>query len=286
MQTFILSGFADEAGKSIERQMDVLEKNGLNMIEMRAVDGGPVIEKTADELRIIKEKMDKRGFSVSSIGSPVGKSPVLEDFEIAKATFHKAVNAALTLGTKYVRAFSFYLPKECDPMMYADEVIRRMKELVKIAEANGIIYSLENESGIFTDIPSRCLYVMENIESPGLKMAFDPGNFIFNSTKPYPDAYELLKKYIAYFHVKDATYDPRRFVPAGEGDSNMGSLLAAVYADGFNGVLSLEPHLQYIKDINDAQRFTVATNALKKTLNASLGADFAIVDTAEFSEYC
>ena len=285
MRTYVFSGFADEAGKTVERQMDVLEKNGIYMIEMRGVDGGHVIDKSDEALKVLKDKMDKRGFSVSAIGSPVGKSPVEEDFGAAKATFMKAVNAAKILCSKYIRAFSFYIPKDGDPMLYADEVVRRMKELIKIAEDNGIAYGLENESGIFTDIPSRCLYVIDAIGSSSLKMAFDPGNFIMNGAAPYPGAYDVLKSHIGYFHIKDATTEPRRFVPSGEGESDMGALLAAAYADGFDGVLSIEPHLKYIEGINDAQRFTTAANALKRTLNASLGANLAIADLSEFSGF-
>ena len=285
MRSFIFSGLAGEAGKTVERQMDILEKNGIHMIEMRFVDGGHVIEKTAEELRILKEKLDKRGFSISSIGSPVGKSPIEEDFAIAKADFMKSVNAAKSLGSKYIRAFSFFMPKEKDPMLYADEVVRRMKELVHIAEDNDLIYALENESAIFTDIPSRCMYVMNKIGSPCLKMVFDPGNFIRDHAKPYPDAYDLLKKHIGYFHIKDSTVTPQKFVPSGEGVAEMGKLLTAAYADGFDGVLSVEPHLKYLEGLNDAQRFTKAVNALKKTLNSAFGTNLRMAELADFAGY-
>ena len=281
---FLFSGFADEAGKTVEQQMDVLEKNGINQIEMRGVDGGPVIEKSDEELTILKDKLDARGFSISAIGSPVGKSPIEEDFAAAQAAFMKAVNAAKRLGAGYIRAFSFFIPKEHNPMDYADEVVRRMKALVRIAEDNGLVYALENESGIFTDIPFRCAHVIGGIDSRHLKMAFDPGNFIMNEAEPYPDAYELLKDHIAYFHVKDATLDPRRFVPAGEGLAAMGALLKAAYLGGFDGILSLEPHLKYLEGLNDAQRFTTAVNALKKTLNDSLGADLPLLDLQEVAD--
>jgi len=282
MSGYLFSGFADEAGVSVERQMDVLEKNGIFMIEMRGVDKGHVIDKSGDELKALKEKLDKKGFTVSAIGSPVGKSPIGEDFAVAKGTFMKAVNAAKALGVKYIRGFSFYTPEGEDPMAYADEAIRRLKELVKIAEGNGVIYALENESGIFTDLPSRCLYAVEALGSDSFKMAFDPGNFVMNNAKPYPDAYRLLKDHIAYFHVKDATLEPRRFVPSGEGETEMGPLLAEAYKDGFRGVLSLEPHLKYLDQLNDAQRFTTAVNALKKTLNGHMQAGLPLLDLAEF----
>ena len=285
MRTFILSGFADEAGVYAERQMDVLEKNGVRLIETRGVDGGHVLDKTRDGLKELREKLDKRGFAVSAIGSPVGKSPIGEDFAIAKASFLKAVEAAKILGTRYVRAFSFYMPKGGDPAAYAGEVVRRLRELTQIAEDNGVIYALENESDIYTDIPSRCEYVFGEIDSPALKMVFDPANFIVNNIKPFPGAFDLLKSRIAYFHIKDATAEPRKCVASGEGESDMGALLAAAYTGGFDGVLSIEPHLGYLEELNDAQRFTKAANALKKVLNESLGVDLPTADLAEFAQF-
>ena len=273
---FLLSGFADEAGVTIEEQMDALEKNSVKFIEMRAVNGKHVLQWDDAALTVIKCKMDKRGFALSAIGSPVGKSSITDPFDADLERFKRAVYCAKFFGCKYVRAFSFYPPKEGNREEYWGEAMRRVKEMVAIAEGNGVIFALENESGIFTDKLEPCIRFFEELKSPALCMALDPGNFVHNGVEPYPEAYNALKGYIGYFHIKDAIAD--KFVPSGEGDSNMAALLKAAYGGGFNGFLSVEPHLNYMADLTKAQQFTVACNALKKTLNNGLNANLELTD--------
>jgi sugar phosphate isomerase/epimerase len=264
MYQFRLSGFADEAGKTAEEQMDVLEKNGVRQIEVRSIDGKNILELDENDLKRLAEKLDRRGFSVSAIGSPVGKSPIEEDFSLAKAAFEKALKAAEILKAPYIRGFSFFIPKDSEPMQWAAEVVSRLSELVKAAGQRGLVYALENESGIFTDIPERCVHVLDRV--PGLSLVFDPGNFIMNNASPL-EAWPLLKNRTAYFHIKDGTRNPRHFVPAGEGEGNIAEILKDAFSGGFNGNLSLEPHLKYLEGLSDAQRFTTAANALKRLLN-------------------
>ena len=273
---FLFSGFADEAGTTIEEQMDVLEKNGFKYIEMRGVDGKHVLEWDDKALAVIKEKMDKRGFALSAIGSPVGKYKITDPFDDDLARFKRAVHCAKFFGCKYIRAFSFFPPEDGSREDYWDETVRRVKEMVAIAEENGLVYALENESGIFTDTLEPCIKIFEEIDSPAFRLAFDPGNFVRNNVKPYPVAYEKLKDKIDYFHIKDAKGD--LFVPSGEGESNMAALLKDAFDSGFNGFLSIEPHLGYLSDLSKAQQFTTACNALKKTLNQGLGTNLVLTD--------
>ena len=273
---FLFSGFADEAGETIEEQMDVLEKNGIKYIEMRGVDGKHVLQWDDEALQVIKEKMEKRGFALSAVGSPVGKSKILDPFDDDLARFKRAVHVAKFFGCKYIRCFSFYPPEGGNRAEHWPEALRRVKEMVKIAEDNGVVYALENESGIFTDTLEPCVKIFEEIDSPAFRLALDPGNFVHNNVKPYPDAYNALAGKIAYFHIKDAKGG--KFVPAGEGDSNMALLLKSAYGGGFKGFLSLEPHLGYLANLTKAQQFTTACNALKKVLNEGLGANLSLTD--------
>jgi sugar phosphate isomerase/epimerase len=49
--------------------------------------------------------------------------------------------------------------------------------------------------------------------------------------------------YIGYIHIKDAKLADGSVTPAGEGDGQVKKLLLKLKANGYNGVLSLEPHL-------------------------------------------
>jgi len=264
MYNYRISGFGDEAGKTAEEQIQVLNINGIQNIEIRSINGKNIIELNDEELKTLKEKFDRANIKVSAIGSPVGKTPIEEDFKLARAAFDRALCAAIILDAPYIRAFSFYMPKSgSGPMQYADEVIFRLKELVKAAEQKGKKYALENESGIFTDIPERCVYVLERI--PDLGFVFDPANFVLNNANTL-EAWKVLKNRVTYFHIKDAVKNPGRSVPAGEGEGNIPEILKEAYSGGFDGYISIEPHLKYMENLNDAERFTTAANALRKVL--------------------
>ena len=264
MNNFKLSGFGDESGNTIEEQIRVLQKNNINNIEIRNVNGKVIISYSDDELKLIKKQLDAGGIKVSAIGSPIGKTAIIEDFSLTLESFERAVMAAEILEAPYIRAFSFYIPNGEDPMKWADDVVSRLTELVKIAGLRGKKYALENESGIFTDIPERCAYVLNKI--PEMCFVFDPSNFIMNNADTL-EAWNMLKKRVTYFHIKDGTREPRRPVPAGEGEGKIPEILKAAFSGGYDNYLSIEPHLKYMSHLNNAQQFTTAANALKKILN-------------------
>ena len=57
------------------------------------------------------------------------------------------------------------------------------------------------------------------------------------------EAYEMLKPWIAYVHVKDAMFDGGQVTPAGWGDGHVKDILRKLKDGGYSGWLSLEPHL-------------------------------------------
>jgi hypothetical protein len=58
----------------------------------------------------------------------------------------------------------------------------------------------------------------------------------------------------------------------------MAEILKDAFSGGFDGFLSLEPHLKYLEGLSDAQRFTTAANALKRLLNDLFDAGFEEAD--------
>ena len=50
----VLSGFADEIDPSLDEQIRVLKKLGMNHIEMRGVNGKGLVEYTLEEAKEIK----------------------------------------------------------------------------------------------------------------------------------------------------------------------------------------------------------------------------------------
>ena len=95
---------------------------------------------------------------------------------------------------------------------------------------------------------------------PGLKLVFDTGNPTREAdwSKPLDetgarprqsswDFYSQVKAHIAYVHIKDGIYDEttkaHRWFMAGDGQGDVRRILADLLANGYDGGLSIEPHL-------------------------------------------
>ena len=210
--------------------------------EPRGIDGANIADLDDGQVLELKQKMEQYGIKASSIGSPIGKIKITDDFEAHLKKLKRVIRTAKLLGTKYIRVFSFFMPQDADYAPYKAEVLRRMKAMTALAEAEGMILLHENEKEIYGDTAPRCLEIIEAVNSPALRCVFDPANFIQCGQDTYPAAFELLKPYIVYMHIKDALPDGE-VVPAGYGAGNLEAILRALNDNGYNGFLSLEPHL-------------------------------------------
>ena len=127
----------------------------------------------------------------------------------------------------------------------------------------------ENERHIYGDIPRRCRDLHETLASPQFRMTFDPANFVMCGVRPFSQGYAMLRDYIAYVHIKDGLLAEKRVVPAGQGDGELRELLRELLERGYDGFLSLEPHLASAGDFSGfsgPELFGVAVSALRGLL--------------------
>jgi sugar phosphate isomerase/epimerase len=258
---FILSGFGDEISSELEKQIKILGSEGIKHIELRSVDNKNVLELSDEDIGIIKKQINQNNFSISAIGSPIGKIKITDDFEEHLKKFERALFLAKFFETRYIRIFSYYLPEGETPEKYRDEVMRRMKVKTELAAKQSLILLNENEHGLYGDIAERCKDIITTVDSPSLKILFDPANFVIEKQKPFTDCYPELENYIEYMHIKDAKFSEEMDIRiAGEGDGQIGDILTALNKKGFNGFLSLEPHLQS----RLLKRLLIISNRIKK----------------------
>ncbi|MCW5854069.1 MAG: sugar phosphate isomerase/epimerase [Anaerolineae bacterium] len=240
---FTLSAFGDEIDADLATQLDVLLSEGVHHLELRAAWGKNVLDLDAGELQRARALLDERGFTVSAIGSPIGKSHLDHRREFEVERLERSVRVADVLGTRLIRIFSFYLPTP-EPERYTDEVLARMTLLARRAEAEGVVLLHENEKEIYGDVPSRCAAILAAANSPALRNAFDPANYVQCGVRPMDEAWPLLADATTHIHIKDAVFADGSVRPAGEGDGQVPELLAALVQRGYEGFVVLEPHLQ------------------------------------------
>jgi len=240
--TFLLSAFGDEIDDDLTRQLEVLASEDITALELRSAWGVNVLDLSSEQLRQVRELLQEHGFHVSALGSPIGKSPLSEPPAFEQERLERALAAADALDTRLIRIFSFYVPPESlDDAR--DEVIERLGALVERAAQAGVTLLHENERGIYGESATRCHDLLTTINSPALRMAFDPANFVQAGVRPMEEAWPLLKDYVAHIHIKDALLRDGSVRPAGQGDGDIPGLLAALDRCDYRGYLTLEPHL-------------------------------------------
>jgi sugar phosphate isomerase/epimerase len=250
-----LSGFADEIHQDIEVQINLLKNLGQNYIEFRSANGKGVAEYTLEEALQLSRFLKEQGFKVSAIGSPIGKILITDDFNPHFEQFKHVVELSKILETKYIRMFSFYIPQNENPENYREEVFARMEQFVDYAKKQDVILLHENEKDIYGDNASRCLILMERFYGDHFKCTFDFANFV-QCQQDTLEAFELLKLYIEYIHVKDARMKDGEVVPPGLGDGHLKEILQELHRSGFHGFLSLEPHLFNFDGLKNLEKNT------------------------------
>lgn len=241
MAEFVLSAFADEYSPVFDEQIKGLKENNVVMIEIRGVDGRNISDITEDQAKELRRKLDDAGIGVSTIGSPIGKIRLSDDFDAHLDVLRRCCASANILGTNRVRMFSFYGAPGKNITECGSEVIDKLGRMLDVADEYGVVLCHENEKGIYGDVPSRCRELHDAL--PRLGCVFDHANFIQSGAVPYPDGYNLLADKITYLHIKDANADGT-IVPAGRGIGRIPETLRELDKREGTIILTVEPHLR------------------------------------------
>lgn len=240
--------FADEASLQLSGQIRALLENSLDGMEIRNVDGENVSALSPEKARAIRRRMDDAGLAVWSIGSPLGKADITDDFQGQSEMLKRMLEIADILGAAHLRLFSFYTP-ETDRDAWRDVVLERLGTFAEIARGSGVMLCHENEKGIFGDTAARCAELHHAL--PALHAVFDPANFV-QCGEDAAAAWRLLRPYVRYLHIKDALPDGS-VVPAGCGAGHIPEILADYAARG-GAAVTLEPHLAEFVGLSALER--------------------------------
>ena len=264
-----LSAFADEVSDDFQEQVDYLVAEGIGHIEIRFVDRKNVMDLSEPELRDARQMLADRGLGVSAIGSPIGKVRIDEPFEPHLDRCRHAIDLAAFFDAPFVRVFSYYPPEGGRIESHREEVLERMGRKVELLEGRDAVLVHENETGIYGHSAASCVDMVRSVGSPKLKLAYDPGNFVWGQeiADNVAECWPLMKPHVAHVHIKDWTLgvDAVGAIP-GEGDGQIRALLAELAATDYDGFLTLEPHLrsggQFGGDTGP-ELFSAATSAVR-----------------------
>ena len=241
-----LSAFADEVTDDFSGQVKYLASEQVGYIEPRFINKKNIMDLTKDELNEAKKKITDYGLKVSAVGSPIGKVRIDEPFGPHLDRFKHAVELALFFETPYIRMFSYYPPEGKDIADYREQVLERMAAKVEVISYVNVVMVHENEAGIYGHSAANCVDLIEAVNSPKLRLVYDPANFVAGEkmTDNITNCWPSMKPYVVHIHLKDWKLGADVGSIPGEGDAQIRELLAELASINYDGCLTMEPHLQ------------------------------------------
>jgi sugar phosphate isomerase/epimerase len=263
-----LSGFADEAGDTLDLQIEAHRRLGWEFLDLRKMDGREIVDIPDDEFHRVAERLEEANLRVSSIGSPIGNrnSPIGEPFQKSLEVLEATIPRMHRLGTRILRVMTYPNDGRSEESWKA-EVVGRMRKLAKVAEDGKIVLGVENCAGWAGTSVENYRALFEMVDSPALKAVFDLGNPSKKNQISAWQWYQASKPFLVQVHVKVHTGGAGgKHVWPASGASNINEILQDLLASGFEGFLSIEPHLDYADAEERFQNYIQYGHQLKEML--------------------
>ena len=201
-----------------------------------------------EQFEAIYSAVGDSGLKVAAFASGIccwGRS-VRNDFQLDLDDMKRAIPRMQRFGTKYIRIMSCPHDKSAGipEEEHKGETFRRIKELAKMAADGGVVMVHEHGGTMWTrSDPDRMIELYEATDSPGFKLLLDMANFTGTDAGDKSwSTYQRIKDMIDYVHLKDRV-DNETCTWIGEGIIPVSKLLKAMVDDGYDGFVSMEPHI-------------------------------------------
>jgi len=265
-----LTGFADEAARDLETQIQATREIGWRRISARGVNGANLHELAQDEFDRVAEQIDEAGIIIPEFGSLIGNwgKKITSNFDVTLAEIERAIPRMHRLNTKMIRVMS-YAQEPWGEDQNEEERFRRLREIHARFADEGLQAIHENCMNWGGFSPEHTLRLIQEV--PGIKLVFDTANPVFqlDRSKPLADGsfpwqdplefYQKVKEHIVHVHIKDCTNppqgesEPATYTLPGQGQGKVREILTALKNDGYSGGLAIEPHVATVFHAVDGQ---------------------------------
>lgn len=249
---FQLTGFTDEAERSLDGQISTLREIGWSAIELRLIDGKNVCDFDDEEWKRVRDRLRAENIQIVGFGGQIANwaRPIDSDFNLDIEELRRVAPRMREVGTRFLRIMS-YPNSQTNPLSHSDwrkETVRRLRELATIAEGEGVVLAHENCNG-YGATPEGYLELVAAVNSPALQLIFDTGNNSLhaNDVETTWKYYKACRKEIVHVHIKCAKpgMDGGDYVTCYvDEDPLQRRILEDLEATGYDGWLSIEPHIK------------------------------------------
>jgi sugar phosphate isomerase/epimerase len=262
MAQFPVCIITDEFSQDFELVCRTAQELGIPALEVRTIWNKNIADMSDDEITEIQRLAQAAGLLIASIASPVYKCTLPKggaiDQRFEQDAFHSAhtyadqprilkrsLEIAAKLGASVVRVFSFW--RTAKPARNTARIVEALGQAVGVARPYGVRIGLENEHACHLATAAETAPALTQIDDKLLGLVWDPANAVVAGEVAFPDGYRALPAdRIVHVHAKDgimpAGSDRMNWGEVGAGEVNWKGQLAALVADGYQGMISLETH--------------------------------------------
>jgi len=244
-----ISLVTDEVSQDFETAIELGCEWGIRNFELRSAFFKRVPDISSEEVQRIVQTIKKYRVNITAISPGLFKIPFKRE-ELRnhlEVLLPESFSLAEKLGANMLLVFGMVRRKDERREEIIPKIVDILGKAAKRAQKEGIILALENEDICWVDTGKNTAQIIKMVNSPSLRVNWDPGNAFGYDEKPYPGGYNWVKDYIINVHIKDALIEGKtnlkKYVVLGEGSINWNSQIKALKRDGYKGHLSIETHV-------------------------------------------
>ena len=190
-----------------------------------------------------KKCCDEAGIEIVNLATTLKGSP--EEME-------NTIAAAAEIGCKTVRGpMATYDPSKPYWEQF-DEYRAYLRECEPLLRKYGVKFLIETHHGMMISSASSALRVLDGFDPEYFGLIYDPGNMVYEGYENYELGFEMMGKYLAHVHVKNAALVPngedelgatkyeQAWMPLKKGSANLLNMMKALVKVGYDGYLSVE----------------------------------------------
>lgn len=280
----------DQISQDFQLACSIISEEGITNVEIHSLWGKTIELLDDDQLKKAKSFLDFYDLKVVTLGTtfflmtPLYADDILKDFNpkfnIIRAdydshleTLRRTIKIAKMLECSRLRIFPFYAPVNrliLGTPKDIEAMCERLLPAVRLAQEAGITLLLENcyhshlQKGLMT------LELVRAIDSPHLKLLYNPANSYRASKERIPFAYrdatpveelKVILPWVEHLHIKDYHYveglnQPYQHAPLGKGEVPYPEMLDILKEAGYQGSLSCEPEVTYEGNMESLSKLT------------------------------
>ncbi len=222
---------------------------GINCYELKRLFNKRLPSFEKSDIEYIKNSLKKNNTEICSLSPGIFKGKIdssLTEKEIDN--FDKMISYAEEFNTDKIIVFGFDNQgfENLDKKNIISKILSIYEKLLEKCIKKKITLLIENDRGHFANDKDILVEIFRNLPSDYFKINWDPCNCIGekNSTKPYPDFYNLIKDRIGHLHIKDAIKFEKKYknIMIGKGEVNWKDQISALKENKYSGYYVIEPH--------------------------------------------